>query len=122
MQKKITITLGADEKRLLENILTSPWVQLKTAEQAIVWSLGVANMFLEEYTRQNGPIVIPRASKKATGHGLAPEQAPSTKVGPFDVKGIEPAPAPQAAWSPRKGIKAEVMKDLAQKSDLKREG
>ena len=118
MQKKITITLGADEKRLLENILTSPWVQLKTAEQAIVWSLGVANMFLEEYARQNGPVLSHGARKKADDKGLVPEKAPSTKVNPFDVKGMEPDPAPTAAWSPEKDIKAEVLKDLARKTKL----
>ena len=120
MGKKITIRLGADETRLLDDILNSKYVQLETAEQAIVWSLGVANLFLEEYAKQGGPVILPWASKKVEKKGLTPELAPSPAK-PYDVAGIDPDLAPHPALSPIKDPKDVILRELAHKIEINRD-
>ena len=81
MMDKITISLRPKERKLLDEILASDFLNIDTVEEAIQWSLGVAKIVLVELERllEKRNLGIPVEPDIFKLPGIQPDLAPSPR-------------------------------------------
>ena len=100
MDEEITISLGPKERILIDEILKSSLLGISTTEEALLWSLGVAKLFLVELEKLISLDPSTKVSEPFSIPGIKSVPAPSPMLNPFSIPGIKPVPAPSPQLKP----------------------
>jgi hypothetical protein len=98
--KQITIKFNDNEYLLLKDVIASEFTNLETDTDAVLWSIALAKLCLEEAKKFTDVKKKKEHSSFDRNDGIPGVPKPSSIENIYDLKLIPPVPAPSPAVNP----------------------